>query len=255
MAFKDMMMKVWRMMMCGEKDEGKHSLEIGSPTDVRRMDISDTMPGLSSDDKRMIREKASNDAIRLLSLQSHPPTQPPSPRSTSLPPSLPPSGLTTREPSQTLLNAASSNLPSNLPTPPRQKHNDASPPAFRMKSMWERTRRLSSGLSSHRSSSGYQELDTLNTGKGGEEEVLMLDLDLDFNDKSIHLDSPISVAESLKSVEGFDMQDTVGGTPSKKPLSGNPMVERALKDVEAVDSSDSDGEAVGASERKRLVKA
>ncbi|KAF1955855.1 hypothetical protein CC80DRAFT_548920 [Byssothecium circinans] len=306
MAFKDVMMKVRRIILCGRKEERKPSLEIGCPTDVRRMDISDTIPGLTSADKKMIKERASNDAIRLFSLQSHPPTRPPSPHSSSLPPSTPSS----RDPSQPLLNAASTDLPPTLPTPPRQKHSEASPPAFRMKSMWDRTRRLSSGLGSsyqhqhqrHRSSSGYHELeleldtdtdadadvDAANTGAGanadagvgvsGGESVLMLDvdvdvdldLDLDFKGEGMRLDSPVSVAGSMKSGiegegEGFEVQDVVGGRLGAEAEERDFALGKAIRDMDmdmeavGVESSDSDSEGevgagAGAAERKRLVR-
>ena len=43
-----------------------------------------------------------------------------------------------------LLNAASKDLPTSVPTPPRRTHNENSPPAMRMKSMWDSERRYSS---------------------------------------------------------------------------------------------------------------
>jgi hypothetical protein len=72
----------------------------GSPTNVRRVDISDALPGLTDAERKNIREKASSDAIYLLSLQSQPTTSPPSPTSSSL-------GNISRESSEPLLNAAS----------------------------------------------------------------------------------------------------------------------------------------------------
>lgn len=208
--------------------------------------------------RKYIREKASNDAIRLLSLQSHPPTQPPSPHSVAH------SGFTSREPSQTLLNAASTDLPPSLPTPPMQKHGDTSVPACRMKSMWERTRRLSSSLASHNSSVEYHDLDVDGKArKGGDEDegVTMLNLDLDFKDqKSINLDSPVSVCPSAKSVEGFEEQDLVGGTlaatPSKTSIFKSAAAAKAIRDTGLVESSDSEEEmVVDGEERKPLVKA
>lgn len=122
--------------------------------------------------------------------------------------------------------------------------------------MWERrTGRLSSLGSSH---AGYQELDVGEGGKRDDEGVVVLNLglDMDFKDtKSVDSDSPISLsAASGKSVEGFEVQDVVGGsTPSKKSVAKSATVTKAIWDVEVADSSasDSEGDAV----RKPLVKA
>ncbi|KAF2688210.1 hypothetical protein K458DRAFT_176554 [Lentithecium fluviatile CBS 122367] len=125
MTFNDVLKKVQRIILCDRKDERKASLEIGSPTDVRRIGVSEGMPGLSDTDKKYIRKKAPNDAIRLLSLQSRPPIRPfslPPSRSRSPSSSHTPTSPTSREPSHPLLNAASSNLPPTLPTPAPKTH-------------------------------------------------------------------------------------------------------------------------------------
>ncbi|PSN62018.1 hypothetical protein BS50DRAFT_638604 [Corynespora cassiicola Philippines] len=213
MAIRNLIAKIRRAILCCRKEETKACMEIGSPTDVRRMDAGEGMPGLSDEDRRLIREKVSNDAIRLLSLQSHPPSQPPSE------PSSPPHS---REPSHPLLNAASANLPPTLPTPPRQKHNDTLPPSNRMKSVWDRTRRLSTGLQSHHS--GYQELDPNSEKATGEDTdvrieddvVVKLDLDIDFKDSALNvdLDTPVS-AKSGGQFGEQDVMSEANGVPNE----------------------------------------
>ncbi|KAF2873357.1 hypothetical protein BDV95DRAFT_339447 [Massariosphaeria phaeospora] len=285
MPFKNLMIRIRRVLLCFP-EERKHSLEIGFSTDVRKMDVGETIPGLTEEEKRIIREKASTDAIRLVSLASHPPTQapcsPPSTISTTAPSS--------REPSQTLLNSASSNLPALLPTPPRQKHSDASPPTYRVKSMWERTRRLSASLGSSphhgHHAGGYQELEreeqeanpvvVENVAQVGEEcgkedeAIAMLNLDLSYDDKDgglgFDVESPVSVSGSGKSVRGFEVQDVVGGdaylpspshmqTVSPKPKARVVFANPVVRDVEGDSSaSDSDAEsAVAVAERSPLV--
>ncbi|KAI4646888.1 hypothetical protein J4E93_005112 [Alternaria ventricosa] len=48
-------------------------MDIGGPTDVRVIDVSDFLPGLTYHQRKQIREEASSGALRLQSLQSHPP--------------------------------------------------------------------------------------------------------------------------------------------------------------------------------------
>ncbi|KAI4672576.1 uncharacterized protein J4E78_001077 [Alternaria triticimaculans] len=48
-------------------------MDIGGPTDVRVIDVSDFLPGLTYHERKQIREEASSGALRLQSLQSHPP--------------------------------------------------------------------------------------------------------------------------------------------------------------------------------------
>ncbi|KAJ4296842.1 hypothetical protein N0V90_006890 [Kalmusia sp. IMI 367209] len=262
MGFENIMEKFRRFLLCCSKVERKRSLDIGSPTDVRRMDITEGMPNLTEADAKIIREEASHDAIRLLSLQSHPPTQPPSPTSlkNKSPLHLPPHP-------HALPKAPSPATPASLPrppqqrlrqpphlatTPPRQKHSDTSPPAFRMKSMWERTRRLSRGASlrsTHRSSAGYAELEK---AKGGVNESVVV-LDLDPDTRSIRVGEDASV-KSGKSGEGFEVQNTVGGTPVGTPRKGaGPDAVRADKYGNGGESSESEREGEGV-ERKPLVR-
>ncbi|PVI02499.1 hypothetical protein DM02DRAFT_727157 [Periconia macrospinosa] len=257
MAFRGIMKRIRRVILCGKGEEAKKPLEIGSPTDVRRMDFSEALPGLTEADSKFIREKTANDDIHLITFQPHAPTEPRTPPRTSSPT---PSQSTTSAsastsalphettPSYPLLNAASSNLPSTLPTPPRRQHTDTPPPASRMKSMWERTQRLSS---SHRSSVGYHELDAVNSVVDvnvgvvdnnkrddtdrevhidGDEDskegaLLTLDIDLDFKDDAeLRFDSH-SASSSLSSSSsehhhdggnggGFEEQSTFGGGTS-----------------------------------------
>ncbi|KAL5118137.1 hypothetical protein ACEQ8H_003972 [Pleosporales sp. CAS-2024a] len=131
MAFSTFLMKMRRVLLCCNEPK---QLDIGEPTDVRKVDISESLPGLTDAQRKYIREKASSDAIHLLSLQSHPHTSPPS-RTTSLTSCASPRLSSSHEPSEPLLNAASQHLPTALPTPPRRMHHESSPPATRMKSM------------------------------------------------------------------------------------------------------------------------
>ncbi|KAI1591873.1 hypothetical protein PtrEW13061_004220 [Pyrenophora tritici-repentis] len=202
MTFRDIVGKFRNSFLCCTKHERKRSLSIGSPTDVRIIDISDSLPGLIDAQRRQIREKASTDAIRLLSLQSHPPTTPPSPTATSHPPtpSLPtnpfqatsPSSPTTtsstapsfREPSTILLNAASKDLPMSVATPPHHTHKEDSPPAMRMKNMWHSERRYSSD------SSGEDEVPYKTLHKKAGESAMTLNSEWDWEDKKERADSP-----------------------------------------------------------------
>lgn len=117
-----------------------------------------------------------------------------------------------------------------------------------MKGFWERTRRLSNNLSIN-SHSGYHDL-----GKSDDEGVVMLNLDF----KDLELDSPIS-GNSV--VEGFEVQDVVGGhealTATDKK-DGNDVIAKAIQDTENGESSGSDTEAEGVAavlvERKPLAR-
>ncbi|KAF2708959.1 hypothetical protein K504DRAFT_502960 [Pleomassaria siparia CBS 279.74] len=131
MTLKDIMGIVRRMFLCSNKDERRPS-EVGLPMDVRHLGVGDSIPRLSKNTLQIIRSKFSKDAMRHLPLQSHPPTAPPSPllsfpafplsTPTSQRYSQPSSDLRSRKSSTTLLNAASSNLPGTIPTPPLHKH-------------------------------------------------------------------------------------------------------------------------------------
>ncbi|CAO2654792.1 Nn.00g115250.m01.CDS01 [Neocucurbitaria sp. VM-36] len=254
MAFKDIITRLRRAVLCCSKRKRKLSLDIGHPTDVRRVDISDALPGLTDAERKYIREKASSDAIHLLGLQSHPPshppTSPPSPTESHSPSIATTSMLSSREPSVALLNAASKDLPSTLPTPPRRQHNENSPPSARMKSMWESTRRLSNSSSCH--DGLYEKLEQIKDSneKDRNESFTTLNLDFTFEDKKDHSESP----KTLSLREGFEMQDTMGGhsqgtTPTKK----DKIIERAIKATELSDSSDSDEDIFVSRESKPLV--
>ncbi|KAF2734971.1 hypothetical protein EJ04DRAFT_576514 [Polyplosphaeria fusca] len=233
MAFKDVLMKMKRALLCCGGDGRTRSLEISSPTDVRHIDLDICMPELSQEERDYIREKASADPHRFLSLQSHPPSSP----STS-----PSSPTSSRTPSTTLLNAASTNLPTSLPTPPQQTHTDATlPPALRMKRIWEHTRRLSASLGSTHHA-GYLDLQNMHNGSEGP-----LVLDLDFV-KEKDLESPVSGKSTIDMPLrdcGSETQPLVGG--ARTPEKG------AGKGAKEVDSS-SESEEEGA-ERQPLVRA
>ncbi|KAH7398306.1 hypothetical protein BKA66DRAFT_199599 [Pyrenochaeta sp. MPI-SDFR-AT-0127] len=253
MAVKDILMKFGQALLCCGKRERK--LKIGSPTDVRRVDVSDAIPGLTDAERKYIREKASSDAIHLLGLQSHPPSHPPtsrpsptSSRSTSVEPTF---IMLSREPSEVLLNAASKDLPSTLPTPPRRVHNENSPPAARMKTMRENSRRLSKSSSCH--DDLYADLEEAKgneSEKGPSDSFMTLNLEFDFEEKKSRSDSP----RMLSLTDGFEMQDTKGGhsevtTPSKKDR----LIERAIKTTALGDSSDSEDDTFVSRETKPLV--
>lgn len=133
-----------------------------------------------------------------------------------------------------------------------------------MKSMWERTRRLSAGLDAgtQRPASGYRELreeqrilggggatsestSKQELGHNGEDEgVVMLDLDFEYDaDKRGGIDSPVSICSGKSA--GFEVQSTVGGTPRK-----DGFLKECMREGE---SSDSEVEA--RVERRPLVQA
>ncbi|KAF2032696.1 hypothetical protein EK21DRAFT_60281, partial [Setomelanomma holmii] len=236
----------------------------GSPTNVHRIDISDATSGLTDAERKYIREKASSDAIHLLGLQSQPPSHPatsPTSRTESPSPSLgPASRLACREPSEALLNAASKDLPSALPTPPKQRHNESSPPAAHMKSMWEISRRLSSSSSATHDGL-YEKLERVKGGqteaKGLNESFMTLNLEFDWEDKKHSSDTPRTLSLS----KGLEMQDTVGGQSKHSspvatkttPIQKNPVNQRAITSTSLADSSDSESD-MAFEEASPLVK-
>ncbi|KAI8942545.1 hypothetical protein NX059_000605 [Plenodomus lindquistii] len=259
-----MFMKFRRVVLCCSEREEKSSvetvrLEIGRPTDVRRVDVSATLPGLTDAERRYIREKASSDAVHLLGLQSeppsHPPTSPPSPVQSSSP-SLPPtSAMPSREPSVALLNAASQGLPSALPTPPRRTHNENSPPASRMRTMWNGANRLSNSSTCHEGL--YEKLEEIKGAdvqeKGLTESFVTLNLEFDFEDnKSVHASES---TRTLSLTEGFEMQDTKGGIC--QPVAKSLVVQTAVDATnfgESSDESDFEEDSLIAAEHTQLVK-
>ncbi|KAH7069027.1 hypothetical protein BKA63DRAFT_99782 [Paraphoma chrysanthemicola] len=290
MAFKKTIMKLRRAMLCCSKHDRTHSMDIGSPTNVRRVDISDALPGLTDSERKYLREKASSDAIHLLGIQSlppsHPATSPPSPTLTSsASPSLcgPASRLTSREPSEALLNAASKDLPSALPTPPKQRHNESSPPAARMKSMWETTRRMSES-SSVTNDELYEKLERVKgerdskTKRTKNESFSTLNLEFEWECSSRKGSSETARTVSFHS--GFEVQGTIGGgggdtrdtriqtaspvamktvgpgTPLKTtPIRKSPVIQRAITSKSLADSCNSDSESdVAFEEASPLVK-
>jgi hypothetical protein len=230
----------------------------GFPTDVRRIDISDTLPGLTDAQRKHIREKALNDAIRLSSIQSLSATSPLSRTSSSL-------AFMSCEPPEALLNAASKDLPSTLPTPPRHTHNPNSPPTVRMRSMWENTEKLS--IHTSRSSSTTSHADMCEKlaragdhpprnqeSKGLNESFRTLNLEFDWEDKTV---SPRTISLS----EGFEVADTTGGAHVQPVRVRSKVVARVVAATCMADSSgsDSDGDIDDEGgeydvEKSRLVK-
>ncbi|KAJ4352508.1 uncharacterized protein N0V89_007857 [Didymosphaeria variabile] len=271
MGFKNAMNKVKRTLLCCRKEKKKPLLKIGPTTDVRRMDITEGMPDLTEADAKLIQEKAVNDAYRLLSSNPTPkptrnaltdpfastsalpiPTDPFASASASAAASqtnLPvPSPGSVRSQARPLLDSAPSptqnGSPSTLRTAPQK--------------IWEKTRRLSglSRRSSHRSSALYSGLER---GTNKRDEPLIIELDA--RGKDMEGDDTKSGA----SVRGFEVVDTVGGTPegtptkkrgggvggsaSKRRVVSNPLIEKA---VNATEDDSSEDEEV---ERRPLVKA
>ncbi|KAF1994414.1 hypothetical protein P154DRAFT_567337 [Amniculicola lignicola CBS 123094] len=294
MNIKRIAEKMRRALLCCGDDGRKHSLEIGSPTDVRRLDVASSMQGLTDKQRALIREKVSADATQIHLFQHQNTIQPalqPTSTSNSPSPSVPSSiatrsNPTSRSPSSTLLNNASTNLPSSLPTPPRHKHAESTLPHSahkRMQSLWDTTRRLSTSLGSVGGrEGGYLGLGRDRDGSG--EGLVLLNLDFaDGGDKEavreegreaqvemeMEVESPARSGKSTDmSVEGdregeggFQHVSVVGGTPNRKQggrREADNVVEIQLKDegreeVEVEDESSSDEEGEG--EQARLVLA
>ncbi|KAF1919588.1 hypothetical protein BDU57DRAFT_536552 [Ampelomyces quisqualis] len=259
MLLKKAIMKVRRAILCCRSHKRKPSLDIGSPTNVRHVPITDSLPGLTDSERLYIREKASSDAIHLLGLH----TSPPSPTGSNSPlgshsPSIssPPAS---RENSLPLLNAASKDLPEALPTPPRPTHGESSPPRTRMQGMstWDfvdeghraydpTATRLS--LSSAESGSGPRVLKKINLrdhklsrsdsgNQKASERRAKKDANQSFMSLNFGFDWELDDARSTASLgEGFEMQDTVGGHTE-------PGIDGAKKGIEESVVRDSDSEA------------
>jgi hypothetical protein len=258
MAIKDIILKIKRSILCCSRREEKCTLDIvglpdatvmthvltqkqGAPTNVRRVDVSDALPGLTDAQRKYIREKASSDAIHLLGLQSHPPSHP-----GSQPPTTPPSpehslrhepnsAISSRQPPMTLLNAASKDLPEGVPTPPRQTHAPTSSPDTRMKSMWRESKRLSTTSSCR---------DSLYSKIGDGEkprDTSFMTLNLEFETESLDSRKRADSPRTLSLTSGFEMQDTVGGrADANTPITKNEKVNTAIKETEVLHSSDED---------------
>lgn len=220
----------------------------GSPTDVRRIDVSETLEGLTDDERKYIREKASSDAIHLL--KSYPPSHPPSLPSSSHPSPehslrCEPSSLMASRESSALLNAASRDLPDTLPTPPPQKHHESASPTTRMKNMWEINR--FSSTSSCRDSL-YEKLEE--DGKVRDESFTTMHLMPDYQEKSDHSKSPCT----LSLASGFEAQDTVGGHAAENaPIMKNKTVVNAVEQADLTDSSDSEEDSFVGTQGKPLA--
>jgi hypothetical protein len=147
------------------------------------------------------------------------------------------------------LNAASKDLPTTVPTPPRRTHNENSPSAMRMKSMWDSERRYSSD------STGGDEVDervvvTKKTDEGRNESSMTLNLEFDWEEKKDRSDSP----RTMSLTEGFEIQDTVGRRDEGKGRSmKNVTIRRAIQATEIGDSSDSEVHSFITGEQKPLV--
>jgi len=138
----------------------------GGPTDVRVIDVSDSLPGLTDAQRKQIREEASSGALRLQSMEPQPLTSPPSSKhSDTRHPSVPTNtlgslssntetishhsfaGMSPKEHVVAPLDTAPKNLSSNVSASRRRKRKDYSPTATRMKSTWSSDRPYSSGSS------------------------------------------------------------------------------------------------------------
>ncbi|KAH3946825.1 hypothetical protein HBH53_124580 [Parastagonospora nodorum] len=200
MVFNTFIMKVRRTLLCCNDHK---QLDIGSPTNVRKVSISSALPNLTDSQRKFLREKASSDTIRLLSI---PHTSPPSPTGSHTPTHSTP--RTSHEPSSPLLNAASKGLPSILPTPPRHKHADSSPPAARMPGMKHTSRsrsparRLSFSSASSQTTEHSALFDRL--PPRGRESMMTLNLEFAW-------EAGVETPRTMSLSEGFREVKTVGG--------------------------------------------
>ncbi|KZM25961.1 uncharacterized protein EKO05_0009097 [Ascochyta rabiei] len=260
MPFKDIVSEVRRSILCCVGRDRKRPLDIGSPTNVRHINVSDTLPGLTDTERKHIREKVSNDAIRLLSLQSHPPSHPPSQPTTS-PPSPehslrhePSSVVSSQEPSMALLNAASKNLPDAVPTPPPQAHPHTSSPSARMKGMWDDVKRLSNSSNCRDSLYSKIEDSSINSEKQLKDSSSMT-LNLELGTESPSSNTRSDSLRTLSLTSGFETQDTIGGhTQTAAPIASTKKVNAAIKEKETIDSSDEDEDPFIAAEAELLKK-
>ncbi|KAG9194654.1 hypothetical protein G6011_04689 [Alternaria panax] len=164
MAFKGFIARLKQNLLC-DKHERKPNLDIGEPTNVRVIDVSESLPGLTDAQRKQIREEASSGALRLQDIRSQPPTSPPSPNDfdahrTSVATDTAESVSTHTEiislysfsdvsPEESAMamvarNTTFENLPSSVSTSPRRKQRAYSPLPMRVKSMWNSKGRYSS---------------------------------------------------------------------------------------------------------------
>jgi hypothetical protein len=273
----------------------------GPSTDVRRMDITEGMPDLTEAEyvfnqpfalppepaplsrtaslalssiicntntphsAKLIQEKATTDAYRLLSLQSHPPTQPTTP--SSFPPTNPfasTSALSTPDPFASAA-ASSTHLPTPSPSSATScsrlnptgaddadgKRGGETDGAGVGHKLWDTTRRLS-GLSRR---SSTRERDGTVYARGSRREAPVV-VELELEDAQLREDKEDTKSGASVSVDAFEVQDTVGGTPEGSPKKmaargravDSPLIQRAVNAVEE-DSSDEEGV-----ERRPLVR-
>ncbi|KAH6882764.1 hypothetical protein BKA58DRAFT_434525 [Alternaria rosae] len=80
MTFNRIIIRIERTLLCDKREPNPNldNMDIGGLTDVRVIDLSDFLPGLTYRQRKQIQEEASSGALRLQSLQSHPPISIPS---------------------------------------------------------------------------------------------------------------------------------------------------------------------------------
>ncbi|KAF9739261.1 hypothetical protein PMIN06_007392 [Paraphaeosphaeria minitans] len=239
MGFKTTVNNIKRNLLCCRKEKKKPLLKIGPTTDVRRMDITEGMPDLTEADAKLIQEKATHDAYRLLSLQSHPPTQPTTPLPTTPTDPFASSSALSPAPTDPFASAAPSAAASttHLPSPssahsrsrlnanpnPNQHPAGAESTGEKEgeggvgKKIWDRTRRLSglSRRSSTRSAALYTPSRRRDEPAAGV--VIELEDSQRYEEEKDALDTKAGASVTVSGIgKGFEVVGTVGGTPTKE---------------------------------------
>lgn len=118
--------------------------------------------------------------------------------------------------------------------------------------MWNSSKRLSNSSTCH--DGLYEKLEELKGAeaeeKGLTESFVTLNLEFDCDDKKDG-DRPEST-RTLSLTEGFEMQDTKGG--STQPVAKSLVIKKAIDATELCDSSDSEEDSFVAGEHSPLVK-
>ncbi|KAL5385832.1 hypothetical protein DPSP01_004610 [Paraphaeosphaeria sporulosa] len=244
------------------------------------MNITEGMPDLTEADAKLIQEKATHDAYRLLSLQSHPPTQPTTPLPTSPTDPFASSSALSPTPTDPFASAAPSAAASttHLPSPSsahsRSRLNPAAPGPEECgresskegedvgvgKKIWDRTRRLSglSRRSSTRSTALYTPSRRRDEPAAGV--VIELEDSQRYEEEKDNRDTKAGASVTVSGIgRGFEVVGTVGGTPTKEAkgkaapgrgrVVSSPLIERAGN------AGDSGGESSEDEvERKPLVR-
>ncbi|KAF2451215.1 hypothetical protein P171DRAFT_478264 [Karstenula rhodostoma CBS 690.94] len=268
MGFKNAVKKIKRTLLCCRKEKKKPLLKIRPTTDVRRMDITEGMPDLTEADAKLIQEKATHDAYRLLSLQSHPPTQPATPTDPDPDPFASSAALspTRTDPFASAAPSAAAST-THLPAPspsPSSAHSwsrlnplpaedgakDADPGVG--KKIWDTTRRLSGLSLSRRSSTRDGTFYTPHkqgrhsepaAGAAGAAGVV-----IELDDAHQPDEREDTKAGASVSVRGFEVVETVGGTapgkgaPGRGRVVSSPLIERAGNAMELGESNDEEAE-------------